>query len=364
MMPMLRRLGFLALALVGSTAVAWAHIGGSTGYASMTVSGSTIRYSVTLPAVTLPPDLAEALRRAQKGSQRSRETLLDVLRTRIRLIADGIRCESGPGQVVASVDAPTFTMLLDFACATVERELVVQDDIFDVLGPDHHTLAKVEGPSGIQQFAFTPDSRVARFPIVGHRISVRPTGSFFLLGIHHIITGYDHLLFLLALLLRGGDLPSLIKIVTAFTIAHSVTLSLAVLEVIILPDRLIEAVIALSIAFVAAENLFGGPAMSRRWLISFAFGLVHGFGFSFALRELGLPAHGLLLSLFGFNVGVEVGQAVVVAASLPFLLLLRRTRWGGTRGPEFVARDPRRGTRPIRRTRCGVLNRFKTLERR
>ena len=183
-------------------------------------------------------------------------------------------------------------------------------------------------PSGIQQFAFDPDNRVARFPILDHRVSVRPTGSFFFLGIHHIMTGYDHLLFLLALLLRGGDLPALMKIITAFTIAHSVTLSLAVLEVIILPDRLIEAVIALSIAFVAAENLFGGPTVPRRWLVSFAFGLVHGFGFSSALRELGLRAHGLLLSLFGFNVGVEVGQAVV-AASLPLLLLLRRTRWGG-----------------------------------
>src|SRR5439155_1516992 len=79
--------------------------------------------------------------------------------------------------------------------------------------------------------------------------------------------------------------------------------------------------------FVAAENLFFDPSVSRRWVVSFCFGLVHGFGFSSALRELGLPAHGLLLSLLGFNVGVEVGQGLVVAACLPLLLLLRRTRW-------------------------------------
>jgi hypothetical protein len=157
--------------------------------------------------------------------------------------------------------------------------------------------------------------------------SVRETGSFLALGIEHILTGYDHLLFLVGLLLTGGRLLSLAKIITAFTIAHSVTLSLAVLQVVSLPDRLIEAVIALSIAFVAAENLLGRPTVSRRWLVSFAFGLVHGFGFSSALRELGLPAHGLLLSLFGFNVGVEVGQALVVAVCLPLLLLLRRTEW-------------------------------------
>ena len=85
--------------------------------------------------------------------------------------------------------------------------------------------------------------------------------------------------------------------------------------------------IAFSIAFVAAENLFRSPSVSRRWLVGFAFGLVHGFGFSSALRELGLPAHGLLLSLLGFNVGVEVGQGLVVVVCLPLLLLLRRTRW-------------------------------------
>src|SRR4029079_4127899 len=114
----------------------------------------------------------------------------------------------------------------------------------------------------------------------------RGTGSFVLLGIEHILTGYDHLLFLLGLLLRGGSWLGLAKIVTAFTLAHSVTLARAVLNIVTLPDRLVEAVIALSIAFVAAENIFLNPVASRRWVVSFCFGLVHGFGFSTALREL------------------------------------------------------------------------------
>jgi hypothetical protein len=218
-------------------------------------------------------------------------------------------------------------MSVDFACGSAVQNLTVQDNIFDVLGPDHHTLAKVETPSGTQQFAFAPDGRQARFQVADPGTGARATGSFFVLGIHHILSGYDHLLFLLCLLLPGGGLLSLAKIITAFTIAHSVTLTLAVLQVVTLPDRLIEAVIALSIAFVAAENLWLAPTVSRRWLVSFAFGLVHGFGFSSALRELGLPAQGLLLSLFGFNAGVEVGQALVVAACVPLLLLVRRTRW-------------------------------------
>jgi HupE/UreJ protein len=326
---MTRRLGRMALGLVALTVgIASAHTGGTTGYASITVSRSTVRYSVTLPTGALPSDLAEALRLAQTGSQQNRERLLDLLRERIVLRANGTRCEAGPGQLAsAAFDAPTFTMLVDFACGSVPRELIVQDNIFDVLGPGHHTLAKLEAPSGTEPFAFAPDNREARFAIGEAGTTGHSTGSFFVLGIHHILTGYDHLLFLLGLLLPGGGLLGLAKIITAFTIAHSVTLSLAVLQVVTMPDRVIEAVIALSIAFVAAENLFLTPTVSRRWLISFGFGLVHGFGFSSALRELGLPSHGLLVSLLGFNVGVEVGQGLVVALCLPLLLLLRRTRW-------------------------------------
>ncbi|HEY7204780.1 MAG TPA: HupE/UreJ family protein [Methylomirabilota bacterium] len=317
------------LALAGA-GLAAAHTGGTTGYASITVDRGTVRYRLTLPSSALTSDLADALRLAQSGSARAREQLLDVIRTRVVLRSGPTRCEPGPGALQpAPVDAPTVTLSVDFACGTAVRQLDVQDDIFDALGPDHHTLAKIETPSGTQQFAFAPDSRQATFAVDDTGGGTRATGSFFMLGIEHILTGYDHLLFLLALLLPGGGLLSLAKIITAFTIAHSVTLTLAVLQVVTLPDRLIEAVIALSIAFVAAENVFFKPMISRRWLVSFGFGLVHGFGFSSALRELGLPRQGLLLSLFGFNAGVEAGQALVIVACLPLLLLLRRTRWAG-----------------------------------
>jgi hypothetical protein len=323
----LRRVWLGGLLLAASTSV-WAHAGGSTGYASITISRSTVRYSLTLPISTLPSELAEAVRLAQTGSPLNREKLLDIIRTKILLRAKATRCEPGPGQVLPLAnDATSFTMLVDFACGSAVRELIVHDNIFDVLGPDHHTLAKVEAPSGTQQFAFAPDTRQARFVFGDDGDLALSTGSFFVMGVHHILSGYDHLLFLVGLLLPGGGLLSLAKIITAFTIAHSVTLSLAVLQIITLPDRLIEAVIALSIAFVAAENLFLKPAVSRRWLVSFAFGLVHGFGFSSALRELNLPAHGLLVSLFGFNAGVEIGQGLVVAVALPLLVLLRKTRW-------------------------------------
>jgi hypothetical protein len=294
----------------------------------VTVHRSTVRYRVTLPTAALTSQMAEDLRLAQGGSAQARERLLDVLRRAIELRGNGTRCEPGSGVVEPStLDAPSFTMLVDFACPAGLRDLEIRDDLFDVLGPNHHTLAKVEWPGGTAQFAFEPAVRTAHFSIGGSAGTTSQMASFLALGIGHILSGYDHLLFLLGLLLPGGGLLALAKIITAFTIAHSLTLSLAVLDVVVLPDRLIEPLIGLSIAAVAAENVYLKPTVTRRWIVSFCFGLVHGFGFSSALRELGLPAHGLAVSLFGFNAGVELGQGLVVAVALPALALLRDTRW-------------------------------------
>jgi hypothetical protein len=303
-----------------------AHTGGSTGYAVITVGPGHVRYSLTLWPAALPPAVAESLERTRAGDGPSRDHLLGVVRGKVTLLAQGRRCEAGPGALAPLTSRESLTLVVDFACGVEVRELTVRDDLFDVFGSDYHTLARIDAPGHTTQFAFNPETRETRLA-VGAEAGRRGLGSFVLLGIEHILSGYDHLLFLFGLLLRGGGWLGLAKIITAFTLAHSVTLALAVLDVVTLPDRLVEAVIALSIACVAAENLVLRPVISRRWLISFGFGLVHGFGFSSALRELGLPTHGLLLSLFGFNAGVEVGQALVVAVALPALALLRNTRW-------------------------------------
>jgi len=150
----LGRIGLGLLLLAAAPAGARAHVGGSTGYASITVSRSTVRYTLTLPTAALPSDLAEALRLAQAGSQQNRDKLLDVLRRHIILRANGTRCEPGPGQVVPSAfDATSFTMQLDFACGSAVRDLLVEDNIFDVLGSDHHTLAKVETDGETRELA-------------------------------------------------------------------------------------------------------------------------------------------------------------------------------------------------------------------
>ena len=155
-------------------------------------------------------------------------------------------------------------------------------------------------------------------------------------GIHHILIGPDHILFLIGLLLLGGGAWSLFRIVTAFTIGHSITLSLAALNLVSPPASIIEPAIALSIVFIGADNLLVGGGLPRgsgeaaaasrdvRAWIALAFGLVHGFGFAYVLREFGLPREALVWSLAAFNVGVEIGQLLIVLAVAGALALVRR----------------------------------------
>jgi hypothetical protein len=144
-------------------------------------------------------------------------------------------------------------------------------------------------------------------------------------GIHHIAIGPDHILFVIGLLLLGGSLRRLLMIVTAFTLGHSVTLALATLQIVDPPARIIEPAIALSIVFVGADNLLSGSGGRdvRAWA-ALAFGLVHGFGFASVLRDAGLPNRALGLSLFSFNLGVEIGQAIIVIVVASTLAAVRQ----------------------------------------
>ncbi|HYB98822.1 MAG TPA: HupE/UreJ family protein [Candidatus Limnocylindrales bacterium] len=146
---------------------------------------------------------------------------------------------------------------------------------------------------------------------------------FFELGVEHIWTGYDHLLFLFGVLLAGGGIRRLVAIVTSFTVAHSITLALAALGLVQLPSGPVEVVIALSIVYVAVENILGW-AGDRRALVTFLFGLIHGFGFAGILAETGLPPGGVAVPLLAFNLGVEAGQLVVLVIVVPVLRLLLR----------------------------------------
>ena len=313
----------LALALVAAHSPAQAHDGGMSGFATIAIGGKTVRYQLKLSDVP-PGPLADRMRQGVPGAGPDYSALIAALREKIILTADGTRCVPGDGSVTPpSAAAVSLIGTLTFTCAAQIGTLLVRDDMSEAMGPGQHTLAAIIWSGGSQQFAFGPDQRETTVSVGKPDHAPGGAGSFFPLGIEHILIGYDHLLFLLALLLRGGDAWSLLKIVTAFTVAHSITLALAALDIVALPGALVESMIALSIAYVALENLFPRFALSRRWTISFLFGLVHGFGFSSVLREIGLPKENLLLSLLNFNLGVEAGQLTVVLLVAPILMRLK-----------------------------------------
>src|SRR5581483_5119527 len=203
----------------------------------------------------------------------------------------------------------------------------------------HRGLARIEAGGKIRVAAFSPGRPTQVF-----QLDVPASWPQFLAfareGVWHIWTGYDHILFLLALLLpsvlirEGGKwrevgalrpaFLNVLKIVTAFTIAHSLTLTLDTLGWVELPSRLTESAIAVTVALAAANNLWP-LTRERGWIVAFAFGLIHGFGFANALSDLGLSHGGLALTLVGFNLGVELGQLAIVAAFLPAAFALRRT---------------------------------------
>jgi hypothetical protein len=214
--------------------------------------------------------------------------------------------------------------------------------LFDV-DPSHRGLVQWVAPGGnaAQALVFAAESGEQKLALQAPE-AWETLRQYIVEGVWHIWIGFDHILFLLALLLpsvlvrredgwqpvddqRGAGIE-VFKVVTAFTLAHSVTLSLAALEVVTLPSRLVESVIAASVVLAALNNL-RGTIERRRWVLAFVFGLIHGFGFASVLADLGLPQDALVLALVGFNVGVELGQLAIVAAFLPLAFALRRTRF-------------------------------------
>ena len=279
--------------------LAHAHAGDATGFASITIADATVRYTYTPTATSsAAPDQLPAL-----------------LRQHLQVTADGKPCPADQAE----------TLVIVFQCASAAQQVSVEDHLSPVLGDTHHVIALFTWNGGSQSHSFSVTTPTAVVKLTASSIhSASSAASFFPLGVEHIATGYDHLLFLLALILCGGNLKSLIKIITAFTLAHSITLGASALALVSLPSVLVESVIALSIAYVAFENLFPRFALSRRWTISFAFGLVHGFGFSSVLQEIGLPQENLVWALLNFNLGVEAGQLIAALIVVPALLWLKK----------------------------------------
>ena len=224
-------------------------------------------------------------------------------------------------------------------CGLKPVELAVRYQLLFEVDPTHRGLLAVLGDGYEQAEVLSKEAPLASVNVAAPG-RWRQFEDFVSEGIWHILKGYDHILFLLTLLLPavvryapGGWEPreslreavlDVLKVVTAFTLAHSLTLSLAVLGLVHVPARLVECAIAATVVLGALNNL-RPVIVGRRWAVAFAFGLVHGFGFASVLADLGLRGTNLVLSLVGFNCGVEIGQMAIVAAVLPQSFVLRRT---------------------------------------
>ena len=338
----IRLLACLCAALCSLGARAASAHQSSLSYANVRVAGDGVDYDLRLSS----KDLYEALgihedrpvTRSEAESQRAR--LVEYVTERIHVRAATADCRPTLERTsYEDVSDGFFVALgLHYACpgaAANTASLSIRYDLFFDLDPRHQGLVRLEGAGrrGGAPEAASADSEGSDFvfrdgartlELSAHRSPWAYARDYLVLGVEHIFTGYDHVAFLFGLLvvvgglgLRAGARRAL-GVVSAFTLSHSITLFAAALGALQLSPRLVEPAIALSIVYVAVENLVD-PAPRHRFGLAFVFGLVHGFGFASVLREIGLPARGLVLSLASFNVGVELGQLAIVAAVLPLL---------------------------------------------
>jgi hydrogenase/urease accessory protein HupE len=313
--------------------------------AEIVVDGSTARVTLTVPTGLLAfADDDRDGRLSDDEIRAHRDDLRRFLDERVVLIgrhqgpagasaqeAGRLTVEPGSGTPAVGpaglAPATHTTLALVYAWRAPINALSVRYELFVPNISTASCLATILHGTQVRNVVFTPEHRATTI-VFGRTPVWQAARGFVTLGIEHILTGYDHMLFLLSLLMLSGTLRQLIKIVTAFTVAHSVTLSLAVLNMVALPSRWVESAIALSIVYVAAENVWRGSASLRtRWLVTFGFGLVHGLGFASALQEMHLPQANVAASLVGFNLGVEIAQIVVVTLAYLALDVIRNRTW-------------------------------------
>ena len=268
----------------------------------------------------------------------------------LALQADGQPCTAGPlgpPQLDEHSDGHYAVLTRQWTCPADVRNLDVSYALFARTDPTHRGVALVQHGTHSEPAVLVPGAGPRRFAIASGADSNPGFGGFVLEGMHHILIGTDHVLFLLALLLPAvlvrakpqGWQPAptlkpvlldVLRVVTAFTVAHSITLALAAFDVVSPPSRWVESIIAASVVLAALNNLV--PVVREgRWKLTFTFGLVHGFGFASALKDIGLTQGALAAPLFGFNLGVELGQLCIVAVFMTAVWKLRRTRF--YRGP-------------------------------
>jgi hydrogenase/urease accessory protein HupE len=331
----MRRLALALLIALATASLAAAHPA-PFSYLDVDLGERTVEVTLVAHAFDVAHELAlespeEALDPALLAKRR--DDLVARLASRFRLAADDrmLSCQSSAAPEALPDQS---AVRLRFSCDTDSPAgvLRVRAALFPY-DPAHQTFLNVYERGTLQSQAILDRDHDAMEYFAGTRQGALAVARRFLpAGVHHILIGPDHLLFLVGLLLLGGSVRQLAWVVTAFTVAHSLTLSLAALAVFTPPARIVEPAIALSIVYVGADNLLARGGRDVRAWIALCFGLVHGFGFASVLREMELPRRALAWSLFSFNVGVEIGQLLVVLTVATALAALRaRSEQAGRR---------------------------------
>lgn len=326
-------------------------------YSDITVTGRQVEVTLQVAntdlyqALGLDKERPVTLQEARDGASR----LTAHLAAQVTVENHGHPCpaDAEEPEILDKGSGFFFVQRLHYRCLrSLEEGTITYNLLFDI-DPRHQGLAHVRAFGGESEHVFRSQSRTLH---LGRPLGVfENVRDYLQLGIEHIFTGYDHLAFLFGLLIIAAavgtaaphsgsphsgmrrGLGYVVRIVTAFTIAHSVTLCTSALGWVVLPSRLVESFIAVSIGYVALENILR-PEPRHRFLLTFSFGLMHGFGFASVLKEVGLPKAGLLWSLLSFNLGVELGQLAVVVLGFPVLYLLAQ------HGPARAAAPPGRAT--------------------
>ncbi len=334
----------LAAALLAVAGAAHGHRP-SDAFLTLAVHGSEVRgqWEIALRDVAMLVD-ADADRDGALTwgeLRRSDPALQRVLMQSLDVAGDGEPCTVHPGglQLNDRLDGTYAWVPLEVRCARAPAVLHLRYRLLFGLDPTHRGIVALTAPGASESTVFAPDRDAVTLRLDGGS-ALRLFLDYLREGVHHIWIGLDHVLFLVTLLLpcvlvreshawRGAPrlrpvLWDVARVVTAFTLAHSLTLGLAALGVLRLPAAPVESLIALSVAAAALNNVW--PVVTRaRSSMAFAFGLAHGFGFASVLGELGLPAGASVLSLAGFNAGVELGQLAIVAVALPPVFAARDT---------------------------------------
>jgi HupE / UreJ protein len=337
-------LRLLAFCLALAAAPALAHRT-SDSYLTLTVEERSIAGRWDIALRDLGPVLAlDANADGEIAAEEVRARHSDIAAyalARLSLRGDGAPCPARATEQLLDRHSDGAYAVLRFlvTCPGRVGELEIEYALLFDVDPQHRGLLRLVQGDATRTAVFSPERGRQRFELA-QPARWREFLDYANEGVWHIWLGFDHLLFLLSLLLPAVLVRTdgrweavhafrpafwdVFKIVTAFTIAHSVTLALATLGMVTLPSRLVESAIALSVAAAALNNL--RPVVrGRRWMVAFAFGLVHGLGFATVLQDLGLPRGSLALALVAFNLGVELGQLAIVAAFLPLAFLLRET---------------------------------------